>query len=274
MLRIIQQSLKRNNIERSALPDYLAFAHLESNFDPHVASSMGAAGLFQLMPGTAHRLAMLHPGIPSELTIYNPIWRSGRPLLQRGPAARYPVRILRWYSEQLRKRLLELRQQVPDDDHRALRLTALDSRFDPTTNATLATFYVELLRKRHFGRYRCFATTGGPRVCGRFGKRDATIMAAACFHLGAPLVERLVARSGAWSSSAYIRAALGSHNRSYVDNGRYLLRLQRRARTYRRLIVTDALNPKAVTRAFGDATIARNLFATWPAPEPVTQLTF
>jgi hypothetical protein len=254
-LEIIEEALRRNKIAQTALPDYLAFAHLESNFDPHVVSPVGAVGLFQLMPATALSLADTHPAVARErVVIYNPTWRSGRRLLFAGPARRYPMRVLRWYGAHLKK---FLQRAGPEQ------LVAADSRFDPQVNALLATYHVDRLRKRYFRRYRCYRSKGR-KICGNFGGRHATMMAAACFHLGTPSVARAIAETGARSFQAYIRATLRSKKRSQRDNGRYLRRLSRLARTYRRLASGGRPQREAVARAFRDPAIAQNLFRTHP----------
>jgi len=261
ILEIIEEALRRNGISEEMLPDYLAFAHLESNFDPHVVSPVGAAGLFQLMPATALGIADAHPIVSRErVVIYNPVWRSGRRLLFGGPQRHYSARLLRWYGAHLKR---FLREHDGADDELAQLVTA-DSRFDPRINALLATFHVKRLRRRYFGRYRCFRSEGR-KVCGNFRGKHATMMAAACFHLGTPTVARTIAETGARSFQAYLRAARRSKKRSQRDNGRYLSRLSRLARTYRRLSAGGRPRREAVARAFRDPSIAENLFRSFPA---------
>lgn len=258
LLELLQRAMQRNGIAADELPVFLAFIHVESRFAPDPISVMGAAGLFQLMPGTAAAIAAEHPDFAGQpLRLFNPEVKPGRRLLHAGPRARYRPSALRWYAKRLRR----FKQHGPPG---ALPVT--DQRFDPYTSALLGTFYIRKLEKTFFGRYRCYRK-GKAKLCGTFRGQHAALLAAACFHLGPGRVLDQIATSKSRTIKAYIDSARRSKDRSFRRNARYLTKLVVTTRRYARLVKRKRLNQEGVTQALGEE-IAKGLFARYPIPRP------
>jgi hypothetical protein len=256
LLELLQRAMKRNAIPAAELPVFLAFIHVESRFAPDQISSMGAAGLFQLMPGTAAAIAAEHPDYAGRpLRLFNPKVKGDRLLLHAGPRARYRPSALRWYAKRLRR----FKQNGPPGA-----LVVTDQRFDPYTSALLGTFYIRKLEKTFFNRYRCYRK-GKAKLCGTFRGRHAALLAAACFHLGPGRVLEQIASSRSRTIKAYIDSARRSKDRSFRRNARYLTKLVVTTRRYARLVKRKRLNREAVKQALGEE-IAGRLFARYPAP--------
>lgn len=258
LLELVQRAMQRNGIADDELPVMLAFIHVESRFAPDPISVMGAAGLFQLMPGTAAVIAAEHPDFSGQpLRLFNPKVKGERLLLHAGPRARYRPSALRWYARRLRR----FKQNGPPG---ALAVT--DQRFDPYTSALLGTFYIRKLETTFFNRYRCYRK-GKAKLCGTFRGQHAALLAAACFHLGPGRVLEQIASSKSRTIKAYIDSARRSSDRSFRRNARYLTKLVVTTRRYARLVKGKRLNRAAVTQALGEE-IAAGLFARYPAPGP------
>jgi hypothetical protein len=286
LLEVLGRALDRNKIPRTELPVYLAYCHVESRFTPDAVSPVGATGLFQLMTGTAAGIARQHPDFRQRaLKIHNPIYRNGRPILHRGAAARYSMKALRWYAAHMKlvkreRAAQELRpvatllpgwprtsgeilaqlERAELTYHAAL--GEADQRFDPYTNALLGTYYISHLNRTYFNKYRCYRSRDA-KHCGTFRGRNATLLAAACFHLGPGPVMELLAHSRARSIHSYIQHASRSRRRSYRRNGSYLKKLVVVHDKYARLVRGRALSREGVARIFGDDALADRLFAPY-----------
>jgi soluble lytic murein transglycosylase-like protein len=294
LIDIILAAFRRYEVHPSVYPYYLALAHIESKFKADVVSRVGAVGVYQIIPVTAMHIISAHPDyVAEQMMIFNPTCRHRRKVLYRGAHRSYSLRILRTYADKLkdfkRQQLAEskkeLTQNIQAYQEKKIskdslvakyggieqgywkRLKKADVRFDPYTNVMLGVYYLEKIRKNHFGRYRCYSpryrSTAriAKRLCGTFSGVHATLMTAAAYHVGMGAVEDMIARSQSRSLYGYMRNAYRSSRIMYRRNSYYLARLLELSRKYSQLLASHDFDQASMAQLFpGDEESAERLF--------------
>ena len=268
---IIFAAFDRHGVKPQNRPVYLALAHLESKFAVDAISPMGAVGVFQLMANTAAVILRDHPDLrPREVPLFNPRLGGKRRFLVRGKSVRRSHRAIRWHARRLRARRDRLRVAARAAGRSPVpRLAALDARFDPFVNASLAVFHLEQLRTKFYGRRRCHLYQGkaprhrGKKYCRAFSGRTATLLAAAGYHLGTNAVASMLAVSRPRTMAQYLASVRRAGPGVYRSNYIYIRKLLRLSRTYARLL-KGGLRQEELARAFPRLpALARRLFTRY-----------